>query len=242
MFSAAPMSAVRACSGFAPARSTSPSTHDRTSPSISGTGRQGRWSRSSQPRRCRSDRATSARRAAPATSCDPRQVIERRADGGTLIVGGGFAGAYVARLLGRDGATIVSPENFMLYTPMLPEAASGTLEPRHTVVPLRQMCPHAELLLGAATTADLDAQSVDVTTQAGDYRVRFDHLVLAPGAVPRTFPIPGLIEHGLGFKTLADAIYLRNHVLRELEGADAETDRLAAQRRLTFVFVGAGYA
>ena len=74
---------------------------------------------------------------------------ERRlARGGTLVVGGGFAGAYVARLLGRAGATIVNPDNYMLYTPLLPEAASGSLEPRHVVVPLRQMCPHAELLLG----------------------------------------------------------------------------------------------
>ena len=71
----------------------------------------------------------------------------RQARGGVLVAGGGFAGGYVARLLGRQGATIVSPENFMLYTPLLPEAASGTLEPRHVVVPLRQMCPHAEMLL-----------------------------------------------------------------------------------------------
>jgi NADH dehydrogenase len=169
-------------------------------------------------------------------------MIERQARGGTLVVGGGFAGAYVARLLGARGATIVSPENFMLYTPMLPEAASGTLEPRHTVVPLRQMCPHAELLLGRARAVDTTAQWVDVETEAGAYRVRYDQLVLAPGAVPRTFPIPGLVEHALGFKTLADAINLRNHVLRELEGAVAETERHAAERRLTFVFVGAGYA
>ena len=81
-------------------------------------------------------------------------VRSRAARGGTLVLGGGFAGGYVARLLGRPGATIVSPENFMLYTPMLPEAASGTLEPRHVVVPLRIMCPHAELLLGRATALD----------------------------------------------------------------------------------------
>ena len=77
-------------------------------------------------------------------------MAERNALGGTLVLGGGFAGGYVARLLGKRGATIVSPENFMLYTPLLPEAASGTLEPRHVVVPLRMMCPHAELLLGRA--------------------------------------------------------------------------------------------
>jgi NADH dehydrogenase len=169
-------------------------------------------------------------------------VIERRAQGGTLILGGGFAGAYVARLLGKRGATIVSPENFMLYTPMLPEAASGTLEPRHSVVPLRQMCPHAELLLGRALSVDGDAQAATVETDAGTFSVRYDDIVLALGAVPRVFPIPGLTEFGLGFKTLSDAIYLRNHVLRELEGAAAETEENAKRRRLTFVFVGAGYA
>ncbi|HUP31486.1 MAG TPA: hypothetical protein VM184_00520, partial [Gaiellaceae bacterium] len=68
----------------------------------------------------------------------------REARGGILVVGGGFAGSYVARLLGRRGCTVVSRENFMLFTPLLPEAASGTLEPRHVVVPLRMMCPHAE--------------------------------------------------------------------------------------------------
>ena len=72
------------------------------------------------------------------------------------MLGGGFAGAYVARLLGKRGATIVSPQNAMLYTPLLPEAASGTLEPRHVVVPLRQMCPHADLVLGHATAVDLE--------------------------------------------------------------------------------------
>src|SRR6266576_2033081 len=134
---------------------------------------------------------------------------EREARGGVLVLGGGFAGAYVARLLGTRGATIVSPENFMLFTPLLPEAASGTLEPRHVVVPLRLMCPHAELPLGA---------------------------------ISRVLPIPGLAEHGLGFKSLADAIHLRNHVLRRLEAAAATQDEEHRRRELGFVFVGAGYA
>src|SRR5687767_6934331 len=137
----------------------------------------------------------------------------RRARGGVLVVGGGFAGGYVARLLGRRGATIVSPENFMLYTPMLPEAASGTLEPRHTVVPLRQMCRHAELLLGRATALDVESRTVAVDTDTGPFEVGYEHLVVALGAVPRTLPVPGLAEHGRGFKDLADAIALRNHVL-----------------------------
>ena len=167
----------------------------------------------------------------------------RRARGGVLVVGGGFAGGYVARLLGRRGATIVNPENFMLYTPMLPEAASGTLEPRHTVVPLRQMCPHAELVLGRVTSLDEAAQTAHVETpDAGAFAIGYDQVVLALGAVPRTFPVPGLAEHGLGFKDLADAIHLRNRVLRELEAADAELAAGEVAAHLGFVFVGAGYA
>jgi NADH dehydrogenase len=169
-------------------------------------------------------------------------VTTRKAHGGTLVLGGGFAGSYVARLLGKPGTTIVSPENFMLYTPMLPEAASGTLEPRHVVVPLRVMCPHAELLLGHATAVDEDARRVRIVAQGGESELEYDNLVVALGAVARTLPIPGLAEHALGFKNLADAIHLRNHVLRELEAAAAETDPERVRAHLTFVFVGAGYA
>ena len=170
-------------------------------------------------------------------------ATERRARGGVLVIGGGFAGGYVARLLGRRGATIVSPDNFMLFTPILPEAASGTIEPRHVVVPLRQMCPHAELLLGTAVGLDEERRVVTVeTTHADSFEVAYEQLVLAPGAVTRTFPVPGLAEHAVGFKDLADAIRLRNRVLRELEAADAELDDAEAATHLTFVFVGAGYA
>jgi NADH dehydrogenase len=169
-------------------------------------------------------------------------MAERAARGGTLVLGGGFAGGYVARLLGKRGATIVSPENFMLYTPMLPEAASGTLEPRHTVVPLRMMCRDAELLLGRATALDTEARRVTVETEEDPLTVTYEELVVALGAVVRTLPIPGLAEHGLGFKTLADAIFLRNHVLRRLEAAAAAPDEEHLRRELTFVFVGAGYA
>jgi NADH:ubiquinone reductase (H+-translocating) len=168
--------------------------------------------------------------------------MDREARGGTLVLGGGFAGSYVARLLGKRGATIVSPENFMLYTPMLPEAASGTLEPRHVVVPLRMMCPHAELLLGRAVELDAGRRRVHVETDDGLVTVTYEELVVALGAVARTLPIPGLAEHALGFKTLADAIHLRNHVLRRLEAASAAATGTQRERELTFVFVGAGYA
>jgi NADH dehydrogenase len=165
-------------------------------------------------------------------------MAEHSAVAGNLILGGGFAGAYVARLLGKTGATLVSTENFMLYTPLLPEAASGTLEPRHVVVPLRVMCPHAELLLGRVTSVDEAARAVHVATETGETSIGYDRLVLALGAVTRMLPIAGLAEHALRFKTLEDAIRLRNHILRRLELAAAGD----AARQLTFVFVGAGYA
>jgi NADH dehydrogenase len=159
-----------------------------------------------------------------------------------VIVGGGFAGSYVARLLGKRGATIVSPENSMLFTPLLPEAASGTLEPRHVVVPLRVMCPHAELLLGRATELDFDRGHVQVETFEGAVTVGYRELVVALGSISRALPIPGLAEHALGFKNLADAIHLRNHVLQRLDAADAAATDAHRERELTFVFVGAGYA
>jgi NADH dehydrogenase len=169
--------------------------------------------------------------------------VERKSKGGILVVGGGFAGAYVARLLGDRGCTIVARENFMLFTPLLPEAASGTLEPRHVVVPLRAMCPHAELVLGRATGLDRARNVVSVEDAEGrSLELAYDHVVLALGAVARTLPIPGLAEHGLGFKDLPDAIELRNHVLRELEAAAAEPDPERVGTHLGFVFVGAGYA
>ena len=166
--------------------------------------------------------------------------MERReARGGTLVLGGGFAGSYVARLLKRRGATVVSLENFMLYTPLLPEAASGTLEPRHVVVPLREMCPHAELVLGHVTGHDHERRVVTVESLAGTLEIGYERLVVALGATTRTLPIPGLADHGMGFKDLADAIALRNHVLLQLERASIHPDDPS---ELGFVFVGAGYA
>src|SRR5919108_4889408 len=99
------------------------------------------------------------------------------AKGGTLILGGGFGGAYVARLLAKDGATIVSPDSSMLYTPLLPEVAAGAIEPRHVVVPLREMCPHAEIVRGRAVALDEAAQIVQVETEVGTVDVRYERLV-----------------------------------------------------------------
>jgi NADH dehydrogenase len=164
----------------------------------------------------------------------------RRAKGGTLVLGGGFGGAYVAKLAGKRGATIVSPESSMLYTPMLPEVAAGAIEPRHVAVPLRVMCPHAEVVLGRAVALDEAGARVTVETAAGRTEIEYENVVVALGAVARVLPVPGLAEHGLGFKNLADAIYLRKHVLSRLDAAEANP--ADAERHLTFVFVGAGYA
>src|SRR5215470_6243667 len=135
---------------------------------------------------------------------------ERSARGGILILGGGFAGAWVARLLGKRGlrSTIVNRENFMLFASLLPEAASGSLEPRHVVVPLRMMCPRSELLVGRAGRLDKANQTVQVETEEELLTIRYERLVVAYGAVARALPIPGLREHALGFKTLEDAIRL----------------------------------
>jgi NADH:ubiquinone reductase (H+-translocating) len=168
--------------------------------------------------------------------------MEAQARGGTLILGGGFAGSYVAKLLKKQGATIVSPENFMLFASMLPEAASGTIEPRHVVVPLRLMCRRADLILGRAVAHDPERRRVQVETEEALVNVSYRNLVVALGAIPRTFPVPGLADHAMGFKDLADAIALRNHILRRVEAAAAATTEAHRRRELSFVFVGAGYA
>src|SRR3954469_45962 len=106
----------------------------------------------------------------------------REATGGTLVIGGGFAGAYVARARGEGGATIVSRENFMLFTPLLPEAASGTLEPRHVVVPLRVMCPRSELLIARLTAIDPEQKVATVEVGTDTFAVHYDDAVLALGS------------------------------------------------------------
>jgi NADH dehydrogenase len=165
-------------------------------------------------------------------------VRPRPARGGTLILGGGFGGAFVARRLGS--ATIVSPESSLLYTPLLPEVAAGAIEPRHVFVPLRMMCPDAELLHGRAVALDAAARIVSVEAQRGIVDVSYQRLVIALGSIARMLPLPGLAEHALTFKDLADAVRLRDHVIGRLDAA--EDDRRHAGRHLTFVFVGAGYA
>ena len=166
-----------------------------------------------------------------------------------VIAGGGFAGAATARelerLLPKQSARLilVNDVNFMLYTPFLPEAAAGTLEPRHVVTPLRDLLKRTNLRLGAIAGHDPAARTVELHTHDGEVEeLRYDQLVIAVGSVSRSLPIPGLDEHAIGFKSLADAIWLRNHVVETLEQANATDDPVRREELLTYVFVGGGYS
>ena len=165
-----------------------------------------------------------------------------------VIAGGGFGGLYAARslqrTLGREAkVTVVNETNFMLYTPLLPGAAGGTLDPRHVIVPLRSQLRHAELIVGRVTGASPSRQTIGVRRPDGvEVELGYDHLVVALGSVSRTPPIPGLAEHGIGLKSLADATGLRNRVLACLDIAESLESEQARAEYLSFVFVGAGYA
>ncbi len=138
---------------------------------------------------------------------------------------------------------LVAPENFFLFAPLLPEAASGTIEPRHAVIPLREMLRRTQLLVGDVTSIDLAAHTAVARDLTGaEHEISWQQLVLSPGSVPSVVAVPGLDEHAVGFKTLADAIWLRNQVLRQLETADATLDPVRRRELLTFTFVGGGYA
>src|SRR4051812_49206681 len=166
-----------------------------------------------------------------------------------VIAGGGFGGAMAARELERilprqsTRLVLVNDANFMLYTPFLPEAAAGTLEPRHVVTPLREILNRTYLRLGSITAHDPVAKTVELRTREGEVeQLPYDQLLLALGSVSRTLPVPGLAEHAIGFKGLADAIWLRNHVIETLEAANASEDAARREELLTYVFVGGGYA
>lgn len=165
-----------------------------------------------------------------------------------VVVGGGFGGAYAARaLLRRSRAavdlTIVSATNYLLFAPLLPEAACGAIEPRHVVVPLRHMLPDARVVTGSVDSIDVDGRRATVVLPDGMQReLAWDRLILAPGGVPNIIPIPGLLDRAVGVKSLAECIWLRNHVIAMLELAEVEPDEQRRRELLTFVFVGGGYA
>ncbi|QIZ36116.1 NAD(P)/FAD-dependent oxidoreductase [Saccharopolyspora sp. ASAGF58] len=166
-----------------------------------------------------------------------------------VIIGGGHVGLTLALRLqrkmkpGEAKVTVIDTQPHMTYQPFLPEAAAGSLEPRHVVVPLREALRNCEVL--TAQVSGIDHAQQRLTATLGDGKVEhfgYDMLVVVPGSISRALPIPGLAEQGVGFKTIGEAIYLRNHVLSRLDIAASTTDERLRRRLLTFVFVGGGYA
>lgn len=166
-----------------------------------------------------------------------------------VIVGAGYVGTYAARRL-RDklrrsaaSVTVVDPRSYMTYQPLLSDVAAGSLEPRHVVVPLRQVLDGCRVVTGAVTRIDTERRTVRAAITADhDEELSYDYLVVAPGSVSKILPVPGLAERAIGFTTLGEAIYLRNHVLAQLDKASSVRDDALRQKLLTFVFVGGGYA
>jgi NADH dehydrogenase len=170
-----------------------------------------------------------------------------------LIAGGGYVGMYAAFRLqkalrrelkrGEVSITIVDPRSYMTYQPFLPEAAAGNLEPRHVVVSLRAVLPRVKVITGRVVSVDHTNRTARIEPRAGEvYDLGYDELIVALGSVARTLPIPGLAQHGIGFKQVEEAIQLRNHVLDRLDVAESTTSEAVRQRALSFAFVGGGYA
>jgi NADH dehydrogenase len=149
---------------------------------------------------------------------------------------------------GRTEIVVVTPDPYMTYQPFLPEAAAGSISPRHVVVPLRRVLGRCRVIVGEVTAVDHGKRTATFTTLAteeegtGAVEITYDELVLAPGSVSRTLPVPGLADHGIGFKTVEEAIGLRNHVIEQLDIASSTRDPAIRDAALTFVFVGGGYA
>ncbi|MGW2718496.1 FAD-dependent oxidoreductase, partial [Streptomyces sp. NPDC001492] len=164
-----------------------------------------------------------------------------------VIVGAGFAGYRTARVLSRlmrhkADVTLLNPTDYFLYLPLLPQVAAGILEPRRVSVSLSGTLPHVRLVLGEADSVDLDGQRVHYTDpEGGGGTLEYDRLVLAVGSVNKLLPIPGVAEYAHGFRGLPEALYLRDHVTRQVELAAAADDPKTCAARCTFVVVGAGY-
>ncbi|BCL24814.1 NAD(P)/FAD-dependent oxidoreductase [Streptomyces tuirus] len=167
-----------------------------------------------------------------------------------LVVGAGFAGVECVRRLERKlspeeaDVTLVTPFAYQLYLPLLPQVASGVLTPQSIAVSLRRSKKYrTRIIPGGAIGVDLKSKVCvirTITDQIIDER--YDYIVLAPGSITRTFDIPGLTDHAFGMKTLAEAAYIRDHVIAQLDLADASPDPVERASRLQFVVVGGGYA
>ncbi|HEX8631373.1 MAG TPA: NAD(P)/FAD-dependent oxidoreductase [Catenuloplanes sp.] len=166
-----------------------------------------------------------------------------------IVVGAGHVGLYAALRLSkklnarRAEVVVIDPQPHMTYQPFLPEAAAGNISPRHSVVPLRRELKRCRIVSGEVTRIEHARRTVTVQPIVGPpTEMTYDHIIVAPGSVSRTLPIPGLRENGIGFKTIGEAIYLRNHILDRLDVAAATPDPETRRRALAFVFVGGGYA
>jgi len=166
-----------------------------------------------------------------------------------LIVGGGYVGMYTARRLerllrrGEATVTVVDPRGYMTYQPFLAEAAGGSIEPRHVIAPLPRVLRRTRVLTGKVVGIDHAARLAAFAPARGPERVLpYDVLVMAAGSVSRVLPIEGLAEYGVGFKTVGEAIHLRNHVLGQLAAAASADDDAIRSAALTLVVVGGGFA
>lgn len=175
-----------------------------------------------------------------------------------LVVGGGYVGMYTALRLqrklkhelrrGEVEIVVITPDPYMTYQPFLPEAAAGSISPRHVVVPLRRVLDKCRIVIGEVDSVDHAKRTATFSTLAteeegtGPVQITYDELVLAPGSIARTLPIPGLADHAIGFKTVEEAIGLRNHVIEQMDIASSTRDPAIRDAALTFVFVGGGYA
>jgi len=170
-----------------------------------------------------------------------------------VIIGAGHVGFYVADRLssklrkeirrGDIEVMVIDPQQHMTYQPFLPEAAAGHISPRHGVIPLRRALRRCRILSGTVTKVTHADKTLTVQPIVGPaHEVEYDQIVVAPGSVSRTLPIPGLADNAVGFKSMGEAIYLRNHVLSRLDIAAATTDETVRRRALSFVFIGGGFA
>jgi NADH dehydrogenase len=164
-----------------------------------------------------------------------------------VIIGAGFAGFHAARRLRRIAGhraeiVLVNPTDYFLYVPLLPEVATGILEPRRITISLADTLPGVQLVLGEVDGLDLDSRTIryaDPTGARGE--LAYDRLVIAAGSVNKLLPIPGIAEHAHGFRGIPEAVFLRDHLTQQLELADATDEQEARDALCTFVVVGAGY-
>ena len=174
-------------------------------------------------------------------STDPKQVV---------ILGGGFAGVYTARYLEKllraeeASITLINRENYWVYQPMLPEVISGSISLTNVVSPIRRLCPRTNLIMREVEDIDLQKQIVTVSPGFRPRRLqlKYDHLVIALGSTTNFHGMPGMIENAMSFRTLADAMVLRNHLIHVLEEADVEENPELRRQLLTFVVGGGGFS